>query len=215
MINKNNDLNDIISKYRNSDRDNYDCVFHLDGTFENIAILHHLKFILKMNPLGITLNHFNYDKNHKSNIRKCLEVYDVDHIMFTPRLSVIERLKTTYPEAFNSLVNQAVYSFLFMSAKRYNLNLCVTSLNTNSILKCEINDDIILLKKTITQLKIIDVNKLVNEDGTIDILENQFLKKDEVKEILNQKISEIFKDHFDDWLDKNIPSYLDKYFKKK
>ena len=59
------------------------------------------------------------------------------------------------------------------------------------------------------------LNKLVNKDGTIDILENQFLKKDEVKEILNQKISEIFKDHFDEWLDKNIPSYLDKYFKKK
>ena len=62
---------------------------------------------------------------------------------------------------------------------------------------------------------ILILNKLVNEDGTIDILENQFLKKEEVKEILNQKISEIFKDHFDEWLDKNIPSYLDKYFKKK
>ena len=62
---------------------------------------------------------------------------------------------------------------------------------------------------------ILILNKLVNEDGTIDILENQFLKKEEVKEILNQKISEIFKDHFDEWLDKNIPNYLDKYFKKK
>jgi len=62
---------------------------------------------------------------------------------------------------------------------------------------------------------ILILNKIVNEDGTIDILENQFLKKDEVKEILNQKISEIFKDHFDEWLDKNIPSYLDKYFNKK
>ena len=62
---------------------------------------------------------------------------------------------------------------------------------------------------------ILILNKLVKKDGTIDILENQFLKKDEVKEILNQKISEIFKDHFDEWLDKNIPSYLDKYFKKK
>ena len=59
------------------------------------------------------------------------------------------------------------------------------------------------------------LNKLINEDGTIHILENNFLKKEEVKEILNQKISEIFKDHFDEWLDKNIPSYLDKYFKKK
>ena len=62
---------------------------------------------------------------------------------------------------------------------------------------------------------ILILNKLVKDDGTIDILENQFLKKDEVKEILNQKISEIFKDHFEEWLDKNIPSYLDKYFKKK
>ena len=62
---------------------------------------------------------------------------------------------------------------------------------------------------------ILILNKLVNEDGTINILENQFLKKDEVKEILNQKISEIFKDHFEDWLDKNIPNYLDEYFKKK
>ena len=62
---------------------------------------------------------------------------------------------------------------------------------------------------------ILILNKLVNEDGTINILENQFLKKEEVKEILNQKISEIFKDHFDEWLDKNIPNYLDKYFKKK
>ena len=62
---------------------------------------------------------------------------------------------------------------------------------------------------------ILILNKLVSDDGTIDILENQLLKKDEVKEILNQKISEIFKDHFDDWLDKNIPDYLDKYFKKK
>ena len=63
--------------------------------------------------------------------------------------------------------------------------------------------------------EILILNKLVKDDGTIDILENQFLKKDEVKEILNQKVSEIFKDHFDEWLDKNIPNYLDKYFKKK
>ena len=66
-----------------------------------------------------------------------------------------------------------------------------------------------------TDNDVLILNKLVNNDGTIDILENQFLEKDEVKEILNQKISEIFKDHFEDWLDKNIPNYLDEYFKKK
>ena len=59
------------------------------------------------------------------------------------------------------------------------------------------------------------LNKLINEDGTIHDLENNFLKKEEVKEILNQKISEIFQDQFDNWLDRNVPQYLDKYFKKK
>ena len=85
--------------------------------------------------------------------------------------------------------------------------------NTLNIIRKAIEED----DKTESQNEdnVLILNKLVNEDGTIDILENQFLKKDEVKEILNQKISEIFKDHFDEWLDKNIPSYLDKYFKKK
>ena len=66
------------------------------------------------------------------------------------------------------------------------------------------NDDSVLI-----------LNKLINEDGTINVLENHFLKKEEVKEILNQKISEVFQDHFDNWLDRNVPRYLDKYFKKK
>ena len=85
--------------------------------------------------------------------------------------------------------------------------------NTLNIIRKAIEED----DKSESQKEdnVLILNKLVNEDGTIDILENQFLDKDEVKEILNQKISEIFKDHFDEWLDKNIPTYLDKYFKKK
>ena len=83
------------------------------------------------------------------------------------------------------------------------LNIIRKAIEEDDKSESQKNEDILIL------------NKLVNEDGTIDILDNQFLKKDEVIEILNQKISEIFEDHFDNWLDKNIPSYLDKYFKKK
>ena len=59
------------------------------------------------------------------------------------------------------------------------------------------------------------LNQLVKEDGTIEVLDNKFLKKEEVKEILNQKLSEIFSEHFDKWLEKNIPNYLEDRFKKK
>ena len=85
--------------------------------------------------------------------------------------------------------------------------------NTLNIIRKAIEDDD--KSESQTDDDVLILNKLVNNDGTIDILENQFLEKDEVKQILNQKISEIFKDHFEDWLDKNIPNYLDEYFKKK
>ena len=85
--------------------------------------------------------------------------------------------------------------------------------NTLNIIRKAIEED--GKSESQTDDDVLVLNKLINNDGTIDILENQFLEKDEVKQILNQKISEIFKDHFEDWLDKNIPNYLDEYFKKK
>ena len=67
----------------------------------------------------------------------------------------------------------------------------------------KINDNILIL------------NKLVKDDGTIDIIENNSLSKSETIEILNKKLDEVFKKKFDNWLDKKAPSYLDKYFNKK
>ena len=85
--------------------------------------------------------------------------------------------------------------------------------NTLNIIKKALEDD----KPSTEEIddNVLILNKLVKNDGTIDILENKFLEKEEVKEILNQKFSEIFEKHFDKWLDNNVPNYLDKYFKKK
>ena len=65
-----------------------------------------------------------------------------------------------------------------------------------------------------TKEDILILNKLVKEDGTIDILDENILNKDEVKDIINKKVNEIFENHFNNWLDKNIPEYLDKHIKK-
>ena len=85
--------------------------------------------------------------------------------------------------------------------------------NTLNIIKKALEDD----KPSTEEIddNVLILNKLVKNDGTIDILENKFLEKEEVKEILKQKFSEIFEKQFDKWLDKNVPNYLDKYFRKK
>ena len=36
-------------------------------------------------------------------------------------------------------------------------------------------------------------------------------KVNEVKEIISNKVSEVFEKHFDKWLEKNIPNYLEEY----
>ena len=75
--------------------------------------------------------------------------------------------------------------------------------NDESNTKNDIEDDTLIL------------NKLVKEDGTIDIIEKNIISKDEVKAVLENNIEKYFDQHLDKWLDKNIPNYVDKYFKDK
>ena len=67
----------------------------------------------------------------------------------------------------------------------------------------QINDNILIL------------NRLVKDDGTIDLIENQSLNKEETVSILNKKLDEVFDVYLNKWLDKNVPSYLEKYFKNR
>jgi len=75
--------------------------------------------------------------------------------------------------------------------------------NDTSDSKYDAEDDILIL------------DKLVKEDGTIDIIENNIISKDEVKAVLENNIEKYFDQHLDKWFDKNIPNYVDKYFKNK
>ena len=88
-----------------------------------------------------------------------------------------------------------------------------------------INDTLNLIRKALeddnpvksseSQKNILLLNQLVKEDGTIDLLsETSLTKKDAIK-ILHNKLDEVFETHLSRWLDKNIPNYLEKYFKKK
>ena len=67
----------------------------------------------------------------------------------------------------------------------------------------EKNDDILIL------------NQKINEDGTVITVDDKSLNKEEIKKILNQKLDIIFETHLSLWFDKNMPKYIEKYFKNK
>ena len=59
------------------------------------------------------------------------------------------------------------------------------------------------------------LNQLVKNDGTIQTINKNDISKQEIKDILNQKLAQVFEKSFEQWLNKNIPNYLEKYFSKK
>ncbi len=85
-----------------------------------------------------------------------------------------------------------------------------------------INETLKVIKKALQEESIENIeenelilNQLVKNDGTIETIESNNLNKQEVKEILNEKLTQIFDENFEKWLNKNIPNYLEKYFSNK
>ena len=75
------------------------------------------------------------------------------------------------------------------------------------------SDDISSTEKTNDNVLIL--NKLVNSDGTINTINDEYLNKDEVHALLNNKLDSVFDKYFTKWLDSNLPKYLEQYFKNK
>ena len=59
------------------------------------------------------------------------------------------------------------------------------------------------------------LNHKVNDDGTINIINNDSINKDDVRKILDEKINQILEKHFDKWLEKKLPYYIKNYLEKK
>ena len=65
------------------------------------------------------------------------------------------------------------------------------------------------------QDNVLILNRLVKHDGTINVINDSFLTKKETYDLLNKKLDEVFAAHLTKWLDKNLPTYIEKYFKDK
>ena len=59
------------------------------------------------------------------------------------------------------------------------------------------------------------LNRKVNDDGTINIINNDSINKEDIRKILDEKINQILEKHFDQWLEKKLPYYIKNYLEKK
>ena len=59
------------------------------------------------------------------------------------------------------------------------------------------------------------LNRKVNDDGTVHIIKDISAKKEDINNILDDKINKIFEKHLDLWLEEKLPLYIKKYFEDK
>ncbi len=79
------------AKAENTDKQ-YDCVIPISGGKDSVYQLHVLVKEFGMRPLAVTFSHNWYSSIGMFNLFNCLEVFNVDHIMFTPRRNLVNAL---------------------------------------------------------------------------------------------------------------------------
>lgn len=84
-------LEQITTEAKSKAGNNYDCIVPISGGKDSLWQMHVLVKELKMKPLAVTFNHNWFSKTGWYNLINGLEKMDIDHVMFTPSRSLVNR----------------------------------------------------------------------------------------------------------------------------
>lgn len=82
----------LISEYKNKDGAGYDCIIPVSGGKDSYFQTHIIKTIFGLNPLLVTYHGNNYTPTGMKNLINMREVFNVDHIFFTPSIGVLKKM---------------------------------------------------------------------------------------------------------------------------
>ncbi len=71
---------------------NYDCLIPISGGKDSVFQLHILTKVYGMKPLAVTFSHSWWTETGWWNLQNALEKFDVNHVLFTPNRSLINRI---------------------------------------------------------------------------------------------------------------------------
>lgn len=85
-------LREILDEYKAKSGDNYDCIIPISGGKDSVFQLHVLTKVYGMKPLAVTFSHNWFSETGKRNLWNAIDKLDVEHMMFTPRRSLVNKL---------------------------------------------------------------------------------------------------------------------------
>ena len=82
----------ILEEAKSKAGNNYDCVLPISGGKDSFFQAHVLTKVYDMKPLAVTFSHNWYSETGFYNLQKCLEVFNLDHMQFTPARGLVNKL---------------------------------------------------------------------------------------------------------------------------
>lgn len=117
----------LIEEYRRPDQSNYDCIIPVSGGKDSYYQIHVIKSF-GLRPLLVTYHGNNYTPTGMKNLLNMREVFDVDHIFFTPSirvLKVMNRLAQRMMGDMNWHAHAGIFTYPIQVAVKENVPLMI------------------------------------------------------------------------------------------
>jgi N-acetyl sugar amidotransferase len=120
-------LRDILERHRKPDAP-YDCIVPISGGKDSTFQLHVVTRVYRLRALALTFSHNWFSETGRYNLQNAIETFDVDHIMFTPSRSLVNRLARRSLEVIGDACwhcHAGVGAFALQVAVKYRIPLLI------------------------------------------------------------------------------------------
>jgi N-acetyl sugar amidotransferase len=85
-------LRSVLEEVKSNSGASYDCILPISGGKDSFFQAHILTKVYGLKPLAVTFSHNWFSETGFYNLQRCLEVFDLDHLQFTPSRGIVNRL---------------------------------------------------------------------------------------------------------------------------
>lgn len=121
-------LRSILDEAKAKAGNGYDCVLPISGGKDSFFQAHVLTKVYGLKPLAVTFNQNWVSETGFYNLQRCLEVFDLDHLQFTPARGLVNKLAKKSLDAIGDACwhcHSGVGAFPLQVATRFKIPLLV------------------------------------------------------------------------------------------
>lgn len=118
----------LLDEAKQKSGSNYDCILPISGGKDSFFQAHILTKVYGMKALAVTFSHNWFSETGYYNLQRCLEVFNLDHIMFTPNRGLVNRLSKKSIEMIGDTCwhcHSGVGTFPLQIACKFNIPLLI------------------------------------------------------------------------------------------